>query len=490
MTVGATRTGIALALLSAASASMASAQRAATHSSNIWAVTFTRNEATVATVARGEVRIWTLPSGQLACRLDGSYYSARVAADGEAGYHITFLDYVNGRTRASRAVRVDPATCAQTPVALPTGAGGASRYSYEAPGEARVVVAPDGERYTIAVAGQVQLESADLPSAFEAGNTVYTCTTREQRGEFTYHRIDGDRRPEKLGSVKPNRYGAGACGQLSIMTDGADGAYLLDAAGTVVDVRRKRVLASYAMSQPTSVGLDMEAKVMIAGHGDGAVTVELGSGKPTARVGGSSMHGYVSPRATWVAIASSLIARPLVELQSRRFGTIVLDDARSRPAADVLDATRAAETEARLERGRREIAALEARRAAAAAERDRERAVLATSAQRFMRQIADDIGQAVDHGVLRHRGAQGGYETMEISLKQGDVLVLGSEEDGNVDYHLTDGTRVLRSIGRRALTSGRALTQTIVSQDIEGTLTVVAGRGPVWVFVVERKSRR
>ena len=442
----------------------ASAQRAATHSSNIWGVTFASDEASVATVARGEMRIWSLPSGQLACRLDGNYYSAAVAADGPSGYHVTFMEYNNGRKRALRAVRVNATTCAQTP----------------APVDSRVQIERSGDGYTIAVAGRQQLESADMPTAHEQGSTLYTCTTRETRGEFTYHRIEGDRRPEKVGSAKPDRYGAGACGDLTLSPDGA---YLLDAAGTVVDLQRKRVVVSYSRSQPTSVGFDPEARVMVAGHGSGAVTVDAGSGKPTAQVGGSSMHGYVSPRATWIAIASSLIARPLVELQSRRFGRVVLDDARSRPAADILGAQREAETKARLERERREMEAIEAERA-------RRLGVTQASAERFMQQIASQIGIANNYSVLRHRGSAGGYETMDIRLGVGDVLVLGSEEDGNVEYQVTDGTHLLRSIGRRERTSGRALTQTVITEAIEGTLNVFAGKAPVWVFVVRRSARR
>lgn len=473
----------------------AHAQRAATHSSNIWGVTFARDEASVATVARGEVRIWALPSGQLACRLDGSYYNARIATDGEAGYHITFVDYSNGDMRALRAVRINAATCAQTAVPVISGAMGrwdGARYVVRAPGgrvlhngfatpvDSRVTVTRTGGSYTIAVAGGPSLESADLPSVVDVGSAVYTCTTRESGGEFTYHRIAGDGRPEKVGSAKPDRYGAGACGELSVSSDTTQ---LLDASGTVIDLRRKRVLANYAMSQPTSVGVDNAAGTMTVGHGSGAVVVDLKSGKPTGQTGGNSTAGYVSPRATWTAIASSLIARPLVELRSARFSGVVLDDARSRPAADILGAQREAETQARLERERREAAEREAERA-------RQRAALDARAQVFMKQISADIGPVDHYRTLRWVDAFGRYEATDIALRRGDVLVLASEVDGTVTYRITAGERYAESSGGRQLTSGRAMTHTVVSEDIQGSLQVSAGRGLVFVFVVPREQVR
>lgn len=471
------------------------AQGAATHSSNVWGVMFARDEQSVATVAKGEVRIWALPSGQLACRLDGNYYGARLIADGASGFHITFVSYDRGSMQPIRAIRIDGTTCTQTPVPVMAGTTGSYapvRYVVRAPDgrflpnefatppDSRLTIRTGGVGFVVETPTGTRVESELVPTALDAGTTWYACTATKSK--ITYHRMSGTGRAEKVGESDADRYGMSACGPLSLS---ADSTVLLNVGdGAAIDLRRKRVMLAYPLSQSTSVGIDVSAGRMTVGFGNGAVVLDLHSKKPVSRLGGSSTFGYVSSGATWIAVASNLVARPLVELVSPRFPAIVLDDARSRPAADILVASREAEIRAREQA---------AREAQARDDADRARGRAAFDArQQQLRQIVERMfGPVAMYVTLKQIQYQGAYDFVHVDLKTGDLLILASEGDGVVGYSISDGTRTLtgdRSVGD--VSEGFKMVRSTITDDISGSL-MVKGRGAlVHAFLIRRANVR
>jgi hypothetical protein len=476
---------------------MLQSQGAATHSTNVWDVAFANDELSVATTARGELRIWSLPSGQLACKIDGSYYAARVRADGIAGYHVTIVDYDmrSSAQAAQRAFRLDPTSCAQTPVAFIAGATGSYSpvlWVVRAPDgrilpngfatapESRLEIRSAGQGYVVSVQNGARLESVRQPSATDLGSVMYACTSTDKKRE--YHRAQADGRFERIGQADVSKYGMGACGALRVTPDGK---FLTDAgAGAIIDLDRKRVIASYPLSQSTSVGVDVGTGRAAFGFSAGAVIVDLGSGRDAGRLGGSSTYGYVSPTIAYIAIASSLVSRPLVELRTRSGSTIALDDARSRQGADILMAGREAERVAREARDRREREAAEAERARQAAAREARHAAVRSIVER-------SVGTISQSATLRQIQYQGGYDWIEVSLNIGDVVVLASEDDGAVTFSINDGTKVISSDPNSGLpTSGFQIVRTTLIAAINGKV-MVNGRGSVvHVFIVRRDGVR
>jgi hypothetical protein len=484
----------ALMLLCALSTGTAAlAQGAATHSSNVWGVVFARNDSSVVTVARGEVRIWALPSGQLACRLDGDYYSGEVATDGESGYHITFERYDRGRKYPIRAIRIDGGTCAQTAAPLVAGVtGGYSPLRF-------IVTAPDGRRlpngyatspdsrltirsaskgYVVETPTGTRVESEGTPTALDAGTTWYACTATT-KAKITYYRMTGTGRAEKIGEIDPNRYGMSACGPLSLSVDST---ILLDGGeGSAIDLRRKRVLISEPTTTSTSMGIDVGAERMAIGFNGGVAVYDLKSRKMVSRYGGSSNLGYVSPSASRFAIASTLIQRPLVEVVSLRGGRgVTLDDTRSRSAADILMAGREAETRAREAADRRE-------REREEAERARIRAEAEARLERVRRVVAATAGTPSVSNELRRRRYQDEYDSMRLSVQIGDLLLLVSESDGVVGYTLTDDEKVLSSESDPSkATTGFKISRSTMKLNMSGILRVQGRGAPVFVFLVRK----
>jgi len=488
----------ALTLLCAVSTgTAATAQGAATHSSNVWDVIFARNDSSVVTVAKGEVRIWALPSGQLACRLDGDYYSGRVATDGEAGYHITFVSYDRGTMRPIRAIRIDGGTCAQSAAPLVTGATGGYaplRFivtapdgrrlpnGFATPPDSRLTIRSVGNGYVVESPTGTRVESEGTPTALDAGTTWYACTATA-KSKITYYRMAGTGRAEKIGEIDPDGYGRSACGPLSLSVDST---ILLDGGeGAAIDLRRKRVLMSNPTATSTSMGIDVGAGRMAIGFNGGVVVYDLKSRKLVSRFGGSINIGYVSRTASWFAIASSLVQRPLVEVVSLRGGRgVTLDDARSRSAADILVAGREAEIRAREQAARQE-------RERDDAERARGRAEAEARLQRFRGMVEQRVGTPSIARELRQIRYQGDYEVMSLSVRIGDVLVLVSERDGVVGYTLTDDVKVLRSVSDPSYaTTGFSMPRSTMEANMSGILNVQGRGAPIYVFLVRKADVR
>ncbi len=472
------------------------AQGAATHSSNVWDATFARDERSVATVARGEVRIWALPSGKLACRLDGAYYGARIATDGASGYHVTLLDNDRNVHRPQRAFRVDPATCAQAPAPVMAGLTGAyvavQRYVVRTPDgrvlqngfatapDSRLVIRSASSGYTVEMPGGVRLESASMPTALESGDSTYVCTSTPKN--LTYHRVTNGRRVEKVGESDQDRYGMSGCGALSLSADG--GVLLNVGHGAAIDLERKRVLVTRAVSAPTSIGLDAARQRLTIGSASGTTVVDVRSGKHVGGSGASGEYGYVSVTGEWAAIASSFITRPLVQIIGRTQPNVVLDDAQSRPAADVLDATRAAEIRAREVAERAEAARV-------ASENARIRASNEALFQKHRLMIETGVGKTSVAATLRQVQYQGAYEMLPVTVSIGDMLVLVTDRDGTIGYRISDGRLLLTGErSDRDLTSGFAITRSEMTGNVSGTLEVQGRGGPVYVFVVRKADRK
>ena len=483
-------------LLAVALPSYVAAQGAATHSSNIWDVTFARDEASVATVARGEVRVWVLPSGKLACRLDGDYYGAQITTDGASGYHITLVETNRNVHRPKRAFRVEPATCAQVAVPVVEGTTGsyvaAQRYVVRAPDgrilpngfatapDSRLMIRSAATGFTIETPGGARLESSAMPTALEAGATTYVCTSTPKK--ITYHRITGERRVEKVGESDADRYGMSGCSTLSLS---ADSSILLNVGdGAAIDLDRKRVLVTYPVSAPTSIGLDAARQRLTIGSSSGTTVVDVRSGKQVGGSGRGSQHGYVSHTGEWMAIASDLISRPLVSITGRSQPNVVLDDAQSRPAADILGARREEEIRVR-------EAAEKAEAARAAAARAEARAYAVARQQRLREIVERMIGPAELAVTLRQIQYQGAYDFIPVTVRVGDVLVLVSERDGVVGYSISDGAQILR--GERTTdqsTEGFTIARSTMTGNVSGNL-LVQGRGaPVYVFLVRQANVR
>ncbi len=477
------------------SASMMQAQGAATHSTAVWDAVFARDEASIATVARGEARIWALPSGQLACRLDGNFYSARIATDGESGYHVTLVSASTNTSNQAvlRAFRIDPATCAQTPAMVVAGAtGGYSpvQYVVRAPDgrvlqngfatapDSRLVIRPEGRGYTIQTPDGARLESETVPHALEAGSTTYTCTLSDRK--VIYSRVNGTR-VEKIGEVKVNSYGAGGCGALALSRDST---MLLSNGGAVIELRRKKVLVSIPGTQITSVGADGAAGRAAIGGSHGVTMADLGSGKATFTAGGGSIRsGYASPTTLWFAVASDLISRPQVRLESRRFPNITLDDSRSRPAADVMVANREREVRERAE-------AIARARAAEAAEGARLSAAFDARVDSLKRDVTRRYGPVAVYATLRQIQYKGAYDWISVNLKQGDIVALASEGDGIVTFSVSDGVREVRTERTsNQPTTGFMLSVAEIVADISGNLLVKGYGGLVHVFIVPKGRR-
>jgi hypothetical protein len=486
---------VAMAMLLGAPCTV-TAQGAASHSSNIWEVVFARNDASVATVARGEVRIWSLPSGRLACRLDGSYTGGRVVADGESGFHVTLVNADDAALSPESAFRVDPTTCMRTIVPLIPGA--ARRYvsgqtvvrtpddrilprGFATPPDSRVMIRSLRDRYVAELPGGARIEGERRVTALDAGEFIYVCAQSARR-DLTYHRVAQNGRIEKISDIKADRSGMAACGVLSLSVDSTA---LLDAgAGALIDLRRKKVLITEAMSQPTSMGADLATGRMALGHANGVIVYDLQSKREVARYGEANSFGFVSPSATWIALASSAIARPLVTLQSPRFASVELDDMRSRPGADRVVAEREAEVRERNERNRRE--------------QDRDAAEQAQRQAEFQQRVAAmrliveaRYGRVSTYATLRQIQYQGAYDWIVVDLKQGDVVALASERDGVVTFRVNDGTRIISTAAEPSSpTSGFQIASTTLSADIKGNLDVQGRGGLVHVFIVRRADVR
>jgi hypothetical protein len=470
-----------------------SAQGAATHSSNVWRVTFSRNDSSVATVARGEVRIWALPSGTLACRLDGAFDGARVATDGESGFHVTLLSIDGNWQRATRAFRVDPVTCRQTPAPLIDGLkGGYAPIKYvvrlpdgrDLPNEfatardSRLAINSLGKGWVVETPSGVRLESENAATALEVGSVVYACTATPRK--VTYHRVTAEGRVDRIGESNADSYSG--CGALSLSVDST---VLLNVGdGAAVDLRRKRVLVSHSMPQATSVGIDADQRRLAVGHATGVVVVDVGSRRLVQQLSDGLTPGTVSPTGEWMAIAGGVVSRPLVRLEGRSHPNIVLDDARSRQAADILVAREEGERRARAEAARQ------------AQVRDDEASARgranATARLDLLRQnVESRIGKVLMFATLRQIQYQGPYDWVRVDVKQGDVLVLASEGDGVVGYSITDGTRTERG-DRRAgdVREGFMMVRSTMISDISGNL-LVQGRGaPVHVFLIRKADAR
>lgn len=464
------------------------AQGAATHSSQVWSVTFARNESSVATTAKGEVRLWALPSGQLLCRFDGNFYGADMATDGESGYRMTMIEFDRRGRRAIQAFRVDSDTCGRVATPVVEGAVGSSTWA-QAP-DGRIlpngfVTAPDSPvsiRYTsptfvVEVRGGVPLESELKPSVLDAGQVIYACTRSKKK--LTYHRIVGDRRIEKLGDSDPDEFGHSSCGPLVLSADSSMLFNLGD--GAVVDLQQKRILVAFPVSQPNSMGLDAARQRLTIGSNSGALTIDVRSRKLIAQVRDQS-DGYTSLTGRWLAVSSMSMTRPVVTVRGTTGSDIVLDDARSRPAADARDASREAEIRAREAADRRE-------RERVVAAREAERVFVAERNRRFLARVTAAFGTPTVFTTLRQVQYQGAYEMLPMSVAAGDVLVLLSEYDGVVGYSISDGRQQLS--GEKSAsdaTSGFQMVHSTLTGTLTGTLLVSARGSPVYVFLVPKAN--
>lgn len=440
-------------------------QGPATHSSNVWSATLARDDSSVATVALGEVRIWSLPSGSMACRLDGNFYGAYIETSGDRGYHVTFI---NREQRPTRAIVVDGHDCSQRSAEATMERG---RHSVGT----RLVVRRANDGWTVQTPTGTTVSSNSRPTTLDVGDTWYACTMTE-KNKIVYFRLTGAERPEKIGETDPN--GFKSCGPLALS---ADSTMLLNAgAGSAIDLRRKRVLVSSGASEPTSVGIDAARRQLIVGHGSGVDFVDVKSGERTWSRGGVNMFGYTSVSATWYAIRSAGTARPLVELTSPQHRGVVLDDQRSRQGADILVAREEAEVRARNDSVRRV-------REAEAAENARIRASNEALFQQHRQLVEGRHGRIAVSARLRQVQYQGAYEFIPISVSVGDLLVLVSDRDGTIGYSISDGTQILR--GERTAenaTSGFAVTRSTITGNVSGNL-IVQGRGaPVYVFLIRK----
>lgn len=484
-----------LAVATVVGSSLLQAQGAATHSTAVWDAVFARDETSIATVARGEARIWSLPSGQLACRLDGNFYAARIGTDGESGYHITLVSASTGGSneRVLRAFRIDPITCAQTPATVVAGAtGGFSpvQYVVRAPDgrvlqngfatspDSRLVIRPEGRGYIVQTPDGARLESETVPNALEAGSTTYTCTLSDRK--VTYSKVTGTR-IEKIGEVKVDSYGAGGCGALALSRDST---MMFSNGGAVIDLRRKKVLVSMPGTQITSVGADVAAGRAAIGGSSGVRVTDLGSGKETFTAGGGGIRsGYASPTTLWFAVASDLISRPQVRLQSNRLPNVTLDDARSRPAADVMVANREREVRERAE-------AIARSRVAEAAEGARLSAAFDARVDSLRRVITRRFGPVSVYATLRQIQYQGAYDWIFVNLRKGDIVALASDGDGIITFSVSDGLRrVSTERNTNQPTTGFMVSAAEIVADISGNLLVRGSGGLVHVFIVPKGGR-
>ena len=483
-------TAIAAALLCAA---RGTAQRAATHSTSVWSVTFARNETSVATVARSELRLWAIPSGALACRLDGLSENARVIPDGETGFHVTLL---RGDLRPIRAFHVEPATCAQsdTPVmagavgfylglqflvSLPNGRIAPREFATSA--SSKVAVSRMGSTYNVTLPSGDVVPSESMATALDAGTAIYVCTA--SRRNITYYRATLTGPSEKIAESDADRDGNSGCGTLALARDST---LLLNSGdGAVVDLRRKRVIVSYPVTA-TSLGIDAARERLTIGYEKGVLIVDVRSRKPLSSRSDGNTKGYVSLTGNWTAIASSLTERPLVQLEARTHEVITLDDARSRPAADVMVASREAEVRERDAAARRE----RERQTVAQAQTD---ASMAARTAVITRDIAARYGLPQLYALMSQRRVAGAQESLPVDLKRGDMVVIVSDQDGVVTFNVSnDGNRSFRTARRPDMpVTGYGEAGSLVVEDIAGTLLLNGtGYALAHVFVVPRANVR
>ena len=475
------------------------AQEPATHSSGVWGVTFARDEASVATVARGEVRVWMLPSGVLACRLDGPFGNARVEPDGPAGFLVVTTPRTDGRIEPTDAYRLDVATCARTPVALAPGLVGANNLftfvvtapdgrqlpgGFSTPAGSVLAIRSTGSAFTVELPGGHRLASASRPFALEDGDTVYTCTAEGRR--FLFHRTRAGGRPESLGRIDQNEYGNRGCGTLALTPDRR---LLLNAAGgTVVDLGRRRVRFDGEAGLGTSMAIDdVRGQAFVAGP-NGVTVLDARSGRSLNNLNsGSGSYGYVSPGGAYIALSNSVWARPLVQIRPRSGSDIALDDARSRSAADILVARNEAETQARADEARRRQVA----EAAADAELTRAAEALVAGLGSVIERVD---GRVSVRATLRQIQYQGGYDWIAVALRRGDVVVLATQAARTATFSIKDVARnievSLPATTAPGLFDGYSIARTRMDTDVSGDLVVQSNGLPVHVFVVRAADVR
>ena len=459
---------------------IARAQSAATHTKAIWGVAFSADERFVATASSAELRLWSLPDGALACRLDGAYWGADAVADGGSSFLVTVNDYVmtgGGRKVPQRAFRVDAATCAQTPVALGTAPSG--------PVTLVPAVASPGQRVTLAggrvVAGSFRVAAIATPTA------TYTCAadSRPVRNRSysayrtTYERVTSGGRPERLAQMDE-----AGCGTLALTPDGR---FLTDTSGgIVIDLRRKRLTLKPDLWTATTIGIDAAGERAAVGFKGGYTVYDLGSGRQREAVR-SDGTDYVSPTLRFVAFASGFLERPLVQVQPVGGQMISLDDARSRAGADATVAAREAEVQARADGIRR-------LREAEAAESARNRAASEARVASLRSLVENAIGPVSVSTTLRQIQYQGAYDWIVVDLKRGDTVVLATLAAQTATFTITDPGRGIEISLPPDPTpfrvDGYAIVRTRMDQDVSGNLFVRSDGLPVHVFVVPAANRR